>query len=279
MLFCCGVCHNPKRKTFCQGKVKGSHALTLASDAQSRRPKYASVPYTLEHLLLLDTQLTMSDTLVLFDLDGTLIDSAPDLCAAANRLRTRRGLPTLSFKGLREYCGSGARGMVWQALRIAPGCAPYEAVRKEFLDDYGQHMHDNCRVFDHIREMLSALTQNNIAWGIVTNKSAVFARPICEEMGLLPQACCLVSGSDMGKMKPLPDPIWEGIKLSGGEFKTVTYVGDDYRDALAAKAAGTHFIAAGWGYTKASVAINNWGADAIALSPSQLPGIVREFFC
>ena len=218
----------------------------------------------------------MSGTLVLFDLDGTLIDSAPDLCAAANRLRTRRGLPALSFEALREYCGSGARGMVWQSMRMAPGTDSFEALRKEFLDDYGQHMNDNCRVFEGVREMLSSLTESNIVWGIVTNKSAVFARPICEEKGLLPQASCLVSGSDMGKMKPLPDPVLEGVKQSGAEFKTVIYVGDDYRDALAAQAAGIRFIAAGWGYTKATVDIKNWGADAIADSPSQLPQIVRQ---
>ena len=116
-----------------------------------------------------DAQLTMSDTLVLFDLDGTLIDSAPDLCAAANRLRTRRGLPALSFEALREYCGSGARGMVWQSMRMAPGTDSFEILRKEFLDDYGQHMNDNSRVFEGVRAMLSSMTESDIVWGIVTN--------------------------------------------------------------------------------------------------------------
>ncbi len=218
----------------------------------------------------------MTHTLVLFDLDGTLIDSAPDLCAAANRLRTRRGLPALSFEALREYCGSGARGMVWQAMRMAPGTDAFEAMRQEFLDDYGRHMNDACDVFEGVKFMLEELTRAGIVWGIVTNKSAVFAKPLCEEKELLPQASCLVSGSDMGKMKPLPDPILEGVRLSGNNFKNIVYVGDDHRDALAAKAAGVLFIAAGWGYTKATVAIKNWGADAICQSPLDLPDVVRR---
>ncbi|MDO4936284.1 MAG: HAD hydrolase-like protein [Sutterellaceae bacterium] len=218
----------------------------------------------------------MTDTLVLFDLDGTLIDSAPDLCAAANRLRTRRGLPALSFEALREYCGSGARGMVWQAMRMAPGTEAFESMRREFLDDYGAHMNDACDVFEGVKDMLEKLTCEGIVWGIVTNKSAVFAKPLCEEKGLLSQASCLVSGSDMGKMKPLPDPILEGVRQSGANFKTVVYVGDDHRDALASQAAGTRFIAAGWGYTKATVDIKDWGADAIARTPAEIAEIVKR---
>lgn len=218
----------------------------------------------------------MSATLILFDLDGTLIDSAPDLCAAANRLRTRRKLPPLAYVALREYCGSGARGMVWQALRMAPGTEAFKAVRQEFLDDYEKHMNDNSHLFEGVESMLAALTESGLTWGIVTNKSAVYARPICEEKGLLPQASCLVSGSDMGKMKPLPDPLLKGIFESGSGFENVIYVGDDLRDALAAKAAGTRFIAAAWGYTKAADDIKNWGADAICPNPATLPDIVNR---
>lgn len=220
--------------------------------------------------------IAMPSTLVLFDLDGTLIDSAPDLCAAANRLRTRRGIPALAFESLREYCGSGARGMVWQSMRVAPGSSAFDALRKEFLDDYGEHMNDLCAPFAGAKEMLATLTQTGIVWGIVTNKSAVFARPICEEKGLLTDCACLVSGNDMGKMKPLPDPILEGVKQCANSFDTVIYVGDDQRDARAAQAAGVRFIAAGWGYTKAADDVSQWGADAIANEPCELIALIES---
>lgn len=214
-----------------------------------------------------------SHTLVLFDLDGTLIDSASDLCAAANRLRTRRNIPALQYEALREYCGRGARGLIWETLRVAPGAEVFEMIKTEFLDDYCAHMNEKSRLFDGVPEMLAQLP----TWGIVTNKSARFARPIALEKGLLPTARCLLSGSDMGKMKPLPDPLLAGAAACGlapEEYSDVFYVGDDLRDAQAARAAGMRFIAAAWGYTKAAADIHDWGADAVAASPRDLKEII-----
>ncbi len=218
----------------------------------------------------------MTHTLVLFDLDGTLINSAPDLCAAANRLRTRRSFPALAYESLRDFCGSGARGMVWQSLRVAPGSDAFEALKKEFLDDYGEHMDDNCHLFEGVQSMLSRLTQMGLDWGIVTNKSAVFARPLAEEKGLLPTAKCLVSGTDIGKLKPRPDPLLLGAAECGHSPCRTIYVGDDHRDALAAQAAGMAFIAAGWGYVNAGKSIHEWGAQAIAQRPEDLPALVAS---
>lgn len=218
----------------------------------------------------------MSQVLVLFDLDGTLVDSAPDLTAAANRLRTRRGLPALPFDAMRTFCGSGARGMLWQALRVAPDAPTYASIRQEFLDDYGEHMHDACALFAGVREMIGLLDAMQAAWGIVTNKSCVFARPICQELGLIPGARCLISGSDIGAMKPKPDALFRGIAECGGDPATTFYVGDDARDAAAARNAGLRFIAAGWGYVGAAAPVGTWGAEAIADCPQEVAKLVAE---
>lgn len=208
-------------------------------------------------------------TLILFDLDGTLIDSAPDLCAAANELRRRRGWANLPYEALREYCGAGARGMVWAGLRIAPGAASFADLRAEFLAYYEEHMNDASTLFTGVRNMIESIESAGITWGIVTNKSARYAEPICREKKLT-GAACLFSGSDMQKMKPLPDALLAAITACGFKPEDTVYVGDDLRDARCAQAAGCAFIAADWGYTGSGVPVNQWNADAVARRPEEV---------
>lgn len=207
--------------------------------------------------------------LILFDLDGTLIDSAPDLCAAANELRRRRGWAKLPYESLREHCGAGARGMVWAGLRIAPGAASFEALRGEFLAYYEEHMNDASALFAGVRGMIDAIESAGLVWGIVTNKSARYAAPICREKGLA-GAACLFSGWDMQKMKPLPDVLLAAIAACGSTPQQTVYIGDDLRDARCSQAAGCAFIAADWGYTGAGVPVGQWGADAVARRPEDV---------
>ncbi len=217
----------------------------------------------------------MKKRLVLFDLDGTLIDSAPGLAASANVLRDRRGLAPLPYEALRESCGKGARGLIYAALRIEPGNETFEFERKTFLDDYATRMVEGCRVFEGIPEMFSAFKESGIVWGVVTNKDERFARPLCEAKGMIPYKNCIVSGCTIGKMKPAPDAIWLAVKQCGFSLEKTVYVGDDYRDALAARAAGIPFFAASWGYTGSSTPVETWGAQGIAATPRELPALIR----
>lgn len=211
--------------------------------------------------------------LVLFDLDGTLIDSAPDLCAAANALRAQWGLAPLSYDALREWAGAGARGLLWAALRLRSEAAVFDAQRQAFLQTYEAHMLDQCACFDGVLDMLASLEAAGHRWGIVTNKSNRYASPICSATGLDRAVCC-ISGSDMGQMKPLPGALLAGMAAAGAQAEQTVYVGDDARDARCAQAAGVRFIAATWGYTGAGAPADDWGADALAARPTDIVSII-----
>lgn len=213
--------------------------------------------------------------LILFDLDGTLIDSAPDLAASVNHLRQVRGLAPLPFESLRHFCGAGARGMLAAGLRLTPQSPCYETERQAFLSHYEAHMFDKAALFAGVSDMLRSIEEAGWRWGIVTNKSARFAGPMSRLLGL-DGAACLISGSDMGKMKPLPDALLAGIKACGGTAKKTVYIGDDRRDRLCAANAGVPFIAAGWGYVEGSIPVKDWGAEGLAHVPRDVPVLVRR---
>ncbi|MGN1209252.1 MAG: HAD family hydrolase [Duodenibacillus sp.] len=212
---------------------------------------------------------------MLFDLDGTLVDSAPDLAASANRLRQMRGLAPLPFASLRDFCGAGARGMLATSLRLTPDAPCYEAERRAFLSHYEAHMFDKAALFSGVRDMLHNIEEAGWRWGIVTNKSARFAAPICRLLGLSGTSC-LISGSDIGKMKPLPDALLAGIEACAGRTEETVYIGDDRRDRLCAANAGVPFIAAGWGYVQGSIPVEEWGANAVARRPEEIPQYVQR---
>ena len=122
--------------------------------------------------------------LILFDLDGTLMDSAPGLANSANFLRSRAGLAPLPYEALREHCGSGAAGMIWAGLRMPPTASVFEASRRDFLEHYAQIMVQDSTPFEGVPDMLARLTEMGLAWGIVTNKAIELARPLCEAKGI-----------------------------------------------------------------------------------------------
>lgn len=209
---------------------------------------------------------------VLFDLDGTLVDSAPDLAAAANRLRIRRGQDALPFEALRGHAGRGARGLIGQALGIGTDHPTYPALAKEFLDDYEAHCFDHSYLFDGVAEMLTALSENGIAWGIVTNKHARFTIPICHHLGL-DRAAVIVCGDATGVLKPAPDNLLLALQQSGFKASETLYVGDDLRDAQAARAAQMKFAAAAYGYLGLNSNLDEWQADFVAPTPKDLLAI------
>lgn len=205
---------------------------------------------------------------VLFDLDGTLVDSAPDLAASANRLRAARGLPPLPLERLRPHCGSGARGMLGEGLGLKPGDADYEDQRIAFLDDYAEHLLDQTLAFDGVTDLLSGLSARGLTWGIVTNKTLALAQPL--QRALLPEPAVLVGGDCTPHRKPHPDSLQEALRRLGLAPAHCIYVGDDHRDMLAAQAAGMGGVAAGWGYVGAGESIASWGAALLLEQPLQL---------
>jgi 2-phosphoglycolate phosphatase len=208
--------------------------------------------------------------LVLFDLDGTLIDSAPDLAAAANAMRVARRLDALPLATLRPMVGAGARGMVGLALGMAPGEAGYDALRAEFLERYEQALLRHTVVFDAMQPVLSRLEAERRPWGIVTNKHERFTRPIVDGLGLERRAAVVVCGDTTPHAKPHPAPLLEAARRAGVAPEHCVYVGDDARDVQAGRAAGMAVLAAGWGYLGQGDAVEAWGADAVLSDPAEL---------
>ncbi|RXZ36827.1 HAD family hydrolase [Oxalobacteraceae bacterium CAVE-383] len=205
---------------------------------------------------------------VLFDLDGTLADTAPDLAEAVNRLRTERGMPPAPYDQLRPVASAGARGLIGVAFGLAPGQAEYEPLRDEFLDNYTNNIAVKSILFDGIPELLAILEENGIAWGIVTNKIGRLTDLLVPRIGL-GHAACIVSGDTTGHAKPHPAPLLEAAKRLGMEPQDCWYVGDDLRDIQAGQAAGMPTVAAGWGYCGHAEPVT-WQADHIAETPLDL---------
>lgn len=207
---------------------------------------------------------------VLFDLDGTLVDSAPDLAGAANEMRQARGLPALPYEALRAWAGSGARGMLAASLQVHPGQSGYDQLRDEFHDRYAQRLMQETHLFDAILPLLDALEGHGLPWGIVTNKALRFAEPISRALGLLPRAAALVAGDSTAHTKPHPAPLLEAARRLGLPPQTCVYVGDDLRDMHAGRAAAMGALAAAWGYLGVDTPIHEWGADFVLAEPNDL---------
>jgi 2-phosphoglycolate phosphatase len=207
---------------------------------------------------------------VLFDLDGTLIDSAPDLAGAGNDMRAARGLPLLPLEHFRPMVGAGARGMVGRALQVAPGHADFETLRDEFLARYEARMTRETQVFDAMQPVLAALQARGLPWGIVTNKVTRYTEPIVRALGLVDAAAALVCGDTTPHAKPHPAPLLEAARQLALEPADCVYVGDDLRDVQAGRAAGMGTVAAAWGYLGEGDHIDEWGADHVVQTPGEL---------
>lgn len=220
------------------------------------------------------TILAPSPRVVLFDLDGTLLDSAPDLAFAANLLRVRRALPPLPLAQLRPHVGSGARGMIAQALGITPEHTQFDDLKEEFLNDYATHKGQRSRRFAEVDALLGALATRGVRWGIVTNKHARFAQPIVAADALLCGAGVLICGDTCEHAKPHPAPLLAAAAALSVAPEHCIYVGDDLRDMQAARAAGMGSMAAAWGYLGTDVGVQDWGADVILHNPLKLLEII-----
>lgn len=207
---------------------------------------------------------------ILFDLDGTLIDSAPDLGAAANDMRLSRGLEPLSLGDYRAHAGSGARGMLRVAFGMAGDHPEYESYRMEFLHRYERCMLDRTQPFLGVSELLQSLAARKMPWGVVTNKAERFALPLVAALPVLAKAATVVGGDTTAHAKPHPEPLLEAARRLGLPPASCAYVGDDARDIAAGKAAGMMTVAAGYGYLGPDADISCWGAHADVLHPLEL---------
>lgn len=207
---------------------------------------------------------------VLFDLDGTLIDSAPDLGGAADDMRLRRGWDSLPMAAYRPHAGSGARGMLKVAFDVTPEHADYDTLREEFYVAYEARLTRHTRPFDEVPALIDALETQGLAWGVVTNKAHRFADPLVAAMPLLARAGTVVCGDTTPHAKPHPAPLLEAARRLGLEPQRCIYVGDDERDMLAGRSAGMKTLAACYGYLGPQATTDHWPADARILSPLQV---------
>lgn len=211
---------------------------------------------------------------VLFDLDGTLADTAPDLAAAVNQLRVARGLEPTPYEQLRPVASAGARGLIGAAFCLKPGDDEYEALRVAFLDNYAAAIATHSVLFDGIEALLKALEARDIKWGIVTNKHARYTELLVPEIDLA-HAACVISGDTTPHPKPHPAPLLEAARRINVAPQDCWYVGDDLRDIQAGHAAEMMTIAAAWGYCGDSEPVA-WQAHAVARTPHDVLALIPE---
>ncbi|HSF20605.1 MAG TPA: HAD-IA family hydrolase [Burkholderiales bacterium] len=206
---------------------------------------------------------------VLFDLDGTLADTAPDLTYALNRVRGTRGLPPLPLAATRPVASQGARGLIGAGFSIHPGDPGYDALRDEFLAVYAENLCRETRLFAGIPELLDRLEARALPWGVVTNKAERFTFPLLDLLKVRSRSACVIGGDTTGRIKPHPDPLLAASRAIGLAPQSCIYLGDDRRDVEAGHAAGMKTAIAKWGYLNGQDP-ENWNADHMFEAPRDL---------
>ena len=210
---------------------------------------------------------------ILFDLDGTLADTAPDLAAALNRLRADQGLEPMPLEQLRPFASAGARGLVHAGFGAKPGDDEYDALREAFLEFYRERPCVETRLFPGIAELLQELARRAIAWGVVTNKATRFTERIIAKLKLAP--ACVVCGDTTPHLKPHAAPMLHAAEQLRLPPASCIYLGDDLRDIQAGRAAGMRTVAVEWGYHHPeSGGPESWHADAVIAQPRDLIGLL-----
>jgi 2-phosphoglycolate phosphatase len=204
---------------------------------------------------------------VLFDLDGTFADTAPDLARALNAMRATRNLPPVPLEATRSVTSTGARGLLRVGFGMAPEHPDYAAMREEFLEIYTKYLCVETRLFPGMSELLDGIEARGIKWGIVTNKVERLAKPLIAQLALGARCGCVVGGDTAGVTKPHPAPLLAASRLLGIAPDLSVYVGDDLRDVEAGRAAGMKTIAVRYGYLNGGDP-DSWGADAVVDTPA-----------
>lgn len=207
---------------------------------------------------------------VLFDLDGTLVDTAPDLGHALNEMRVRRGLAALALDAIRPQASHGSQGLLRLGFGVTQEQPEFATLRLEFLDIYERHLVRESRLFPGVADMLVGLERQGLAWGVVTNKPARYTEPLLAQLGLAPRATCIVSGDTCAHNKPHPDPVLHACRVARTDPGDCLYVGDAERDIQAARAAGMPALVALYGYLANDDTPEDWGAQGYLDTPTDL---------
>lgn len=207
---------------------------------------------------------------VLFDLDGTFADTAPDLAAALNHVRATRNLPPLPLQVLRPQASHGSAGLLKTGMNVTPDSPEFPVLRDIFLAHYTDNICVHTKLFDGMAELIATLESRDIKWGIVTNKPHRFTMPLMQALGYAHRASCLVSGDTCAQAKPHPAPMYKACELAAVSPEHCLYLGDDKRDMDAANAVNMRGIIANYGYVSEDVSIANWQAQGSVNSPLEL---------
>ena len=218
----------------------------------------------------------MSIEAVLMDLDGTLVDTAPDLVGVLNTLLVNRDLPPAPFAVARNEVSNGALGLIRLAFPDHIEDDAIEVLRQEFLDIYTGRICVHSKLFNGLEHVLSDLSENGMLWGIVTNKPHAMTVPLLEALDLPHPPGCVVSGDRLPQRKPHPAPLRLGARELGVSARRCVYVGDARRDIEAGRSAGMPTIAAAYGYIRAGEDPGSWGASAVIRHPGELLDAVNR---
>lgn len=215
------------------------------------------------------THTTATDSLqaVLFDLDGTLVDTAPDLGQALNEMRRRRGLQAMAAASLRAQASHGTQGLIRLGFGIPREHPEFPALRAEFLEIYAAHLTTRSDLFPEVAGMLAHLEARRLPWAVVTNKPAFLTEPLLMQLGMWQRAACVVSGDTCARPKPHPAPLLHACAAMGVRPEACLYVGDAARDVAAATAAGMPTLVALYGYLGEDDRPGEWGAAGFIHSP------------
>lgn len=213
---------------------------------------------------------------ILFDLDGTLLDTAPDLAHALNTTLINNQRPPLPFEIIRPVVSHGAKGLLELGFNINEHHADFIKLRDELLHVYQQALAVHTKLFPEIEQVLKFITENNLHWGIVTNKPGWLTEPLLKELNLFTQAACVVSGDTLTKRKPDPAPMWHACELINCKPEHCIYIGDAERDIEAGKRAGMRTLVAMYGYIATTDTPHTWGADGMIQCPSEIIEWLRK---
>lgn len=216
---------------------------------------------------------------VLFDMDGTLLDTAPDFVAVVQAMREARALPPVDETQVRDVVSGGARAMVINSFDVDPFSPEFEVLRLEFLERYQNHCAVRTRFFDGMAELLEDIERARLIWGVVTNKPVRYAEPIMQQLGLAERSAVLVCPDHVKNSKPDPEPLLLACSQLGLDPASVLFVGDDLRDIESGRAAGTRTVAVTYGYIHPEDNPRSWGADAVIEHPLELRRLLDQAMC
>ncbi|GBL59809.1 phosphoglycolate phosphatase [Pseudomonas citronellolis] len=216
---------------------------------------------------------------VLFDMDGTLLDTAPDFIAVCQAMLAAHGRPPIDSQRIADVVSGGARAMVAATFDMDPEADGFETLRQEFLDRYQDHCAVYSRLYDGMPELLESIERANLIWGVVTNKPVRFAEPIMQQLGLAERSAVLVCPDHVTNSKPDPEPLLLACSQLGIDPAQVLFIGDDLRDIESGRAAGTKTAAVRYGYIHPEDNPAHWGADVIVDHPRDLLAVLDRALC